>query len=456
MNTTSITININNSKPKTGFDDLDEFIVKVSNANSKNDDSPYAYQLYATPKIRKFIKKEEIPLGYLDYNDPSSIVAVPFPKQSTNFLISGGKRGVGKSNLRSLIGFDYLMGAQGLTGLCIDPKREMYTHTQPNVKMESLLENFTLHPVGHENLERLIPSMFAEDGFFLGTEFQFDTSDMNYFDLKTLMQMNSKSYQNAQERLQFMLFGADVATGKVSWKKYRSMPLPSYAELIKRARALAGDKFVNKDILVRALNNLVANGAIGTEKPVDIIGMMQQGKVPIVQTSIDADLNPVASTYCAILLRKIIEERKRFVDSKGKMGRLRKPVVVDIGEFNILYPKGRDVSSKDPIKRIYDQMRYAGISIVADSPSFASIGETAVQQSDWVISFRISSQDDKTALRIRCPNRSVIDSLSNLKIFPDARFGVPPAEAALINTDGELSIFLPFPCLSASLQEGAY
>jgi hypothetical protein len=443
-------------KPDTGVDDLDEFVTRFATTAERNGQLQYVYQLYATPKIAKILRKGEIPLGYMEQNNPDSIVSVPFPQQSTNFLISGGKRGVGKSNLRALIGFDYLMGAQGLSGICIDPKREMFTHTKPNTKMEVLLDNFTLRPVGHENLVRLIPSMFANPEVFMGKEFQFDTSDMTVFDLTTLMQMDSRNYIAAQQRLEFMLFGDKVIKGEVNWRALRNTKLPTITELIKKARVMAGDRISSKDVLSRSLNNLVSNGAVGTEYPIDLIGLMKEGKVPIVQTDIDADLNPVASTYCAIILRKIIDERKLFVDSNGTRGRLRRPAVIDIGEFNIACPSNKNVSSKDPIKRIYDQMRYAGISIVADAPSFGSIAPFAIQQSDWVITFRMQSQADRDALRTRVTNRQILDSLADLKIFQERSWGMPPAEAALIDGDGNASVFLPLPCLSASLQEGEY
>jgi hypothetical protein len=444
------------SKPNTGVPELDEFVTRFATTAERNGQLYYNYQLYATPKVQKILRKGEIPLGYMEPNNPDSIVSVPFPQSSTNFLISGGKRGVGKSNLRSLIGFDYLMGAQGLTGLCIDPKKEMYTHTKPNLKMESLLENFTLRPVGHENLVRLIPSMFSNPEVFMGKEFQFDTSDMTVYDLTTLMQMDSRNYLSAQQRLEFMLFGDKVIKGEINWRVLRNTKLPTIKELLKRARAIAGDRGLSKDVLSRSLNNLVSSGAVGTENPIDLIGLMKDGKVPIVQTDIDADLNPVASTYCAIILRKIIEERKLYVDSNGMKGRLRRPTVIDIGEFNIACPSNKNVSSKDPIKRIYDQMRYAGISIIADAPSFGSIAPFAIQQSDWVISFRVQSEADREALKTRITNRDTIIQLSNLKIFPERVYGMPPAEAALIDGEGNAVVFLPLPCLSASLQEGVY
>lgn len=444
------------NKANTGFDFLDEFVVRTSNLEERNENTNYPYQLYATPQIKKILNKGEIPLGYTEFSNPDSIISVPFPQSSTNFLISGGKRGVGKSNLRSLIGFDYLMGVQNLSGICIDPKREMYTHTQPNTKMERLLENFTLKPVGHPNLERLVPSMFAEEDVFLGKEFQFDTSDMNVYDLITMMQLTQSSYVSAQQRLQYILFGDKVEKGEVTWRMLKKAQLPGVKELIKRAKAFAGDRAFGKDVLVRSLNNLVADGAIGHENQVDIIGLIKDGKVPIVQTSIDADLNPVASAYCAVILRKIIDERKRYVDSNGFKGRLKKPIVIDVGEFNVLCPQSKDVSSKDPIKRIYDQMRYAGISICADSPSFGSVARFAMQQSDWVIAFRLSGQDDRDALKTRIPDRANLDIISNLRIFAEREPGLPPAEASLIDTDGNVEPFLPLPCLSASLQEGAY
>lgn len=444
------------NKANTGFDFLDEFVVRTANLEERNENGNYIYQLYATPQIKKILNKGEIPMGYTEFSNPDSIISVPFPQQSTNFLISGGKRGVGKSNMRSLIGFDYLMGVQNLSGICIDPKREMYTHTLPNTKMQQLLENFTLRPVGHPNLERLIPSMFTDEDMFLGKEFQFDTSDMNVYDLITMMRLTQSNYTAAQQRLQYILFGDKVDKGEVTWKMLKKAPLPGVKELIKRAKSFAGDRGFGKDVLVRSLNNLVGDGAIGNENQIDLIGMIKDGKIPIVQTSIDADLNPVASAYCAVILRKIIEERRRFVDSNGLKGRLKKPVVIDIGEFNVLCPQSKDVSSKDPIKRIYDQMRYAGISICADSPSFESVARFALQQSDWVIAFRLSGQGDRDALKTRIPDRANLDMIANLRIYPEREPGMPPAEAALIDTEGSVQPFLPLPCLSASLQEGAY
>lgn len=432
--------------------EVDDMVVRV--ADNHKSTGQFFFNTYATKRVRRALARHQIPLGFEDRGMTTGLKTLEWDGQSTTILISGGMRGVGKSVLGSLIGMDFMCGKMGLNGFFVDPKWELWSHRNAQMGFNDIFERLQLKPIAHHNLTRVTPACCADMdlGDANGLIHQYDTSQLSLFDLETMMGYGSTSAQQvlpAKARLQFSVVGIDARQQNLTWQQIRDKKAPPLDEFRQRLQDYSSGE---NDVLLRAFDNLLATGAVGNEGWHDLIKLINQDRTILYQTSLDADLSPILSAYIAKEIRDIL--RERVVATKvPEKSRLKNPIMFYADEFNTVLPRGKNVSSADPVKRIYGQMRFAGVSILGIAPSFAQINPIAIQQSDYIIAARLLSEEDVRAMGIRGLS---LQQRKNLKKLEINKKDIPPAQFALIDADGNIDTFYPLPSLSNFQEEQRY
>lgn len=338
---------------------FDELLSRTSDRHKSS--GHFFYSSYATKRIRKALSQNQIPLGFADRSMTGPLKTLQWDGNSITILISGGQRGIGKSVTGSLIGLDFLCGRMGLSGILIDPKWELWCHRKPQFGFEHIFNPLGLKPIAHPSLVRVTPACCADMdlGDANGMIHQYNSSALSLFDLETMLGFSAQSstITPAKARLKWAVCGIEARQQNLTWKQVQDKKVPALSELSQRLQDVSTGE---SDVLLRGFDNLLAMGAIGQEGAVDIMGVIDKGGIILYQTSLDSDLSPILSAYIAKELRDIIHERVIATKVPAK-SRLKSPIMVYADEFNTVLPRGYTPSSSDPIKRIYGQMRFAGV-----------------------------------------------------------------------------------------------
>ena len=216
------------------------------------------------------------------------------------------------------------------------------------------------------------------------------------------------------------------------------------------------------------LRNLISTGIIGTKKePYDIIGLLEENKVPVIQTNIQSSYRKAISAYLAPILREILTERQK--SSKNLKSRIPKPTIFYSEEFQTVHPADYHVSSKEIIKDIDNVGRSCAISRIGTCPSFSSVIDykevrdqksdvTLLHQTDLFITAKMSTKTDRTIINSFLKDQKKMNILTK-KLFIDkgrkAR-GLNPANFGLALKTGEIKIFNPLVCFSNCKREGDF
>ena len=414
--------------------------------HSKN----YLFHLEKQGVKRKQVGRFDIPLGFTDRNGNGELIKIRYDGKPKCMLVSGGNpsRGIGKSRMLELIGMDNFCMRFGVKTLMIDPKHELSTHTQPHTQFAQIFDKIGLKPQGVENLVTLTPSPLMKKGFDdQSIEYALDSSDLTYADLVTILNIDGSGGEAARSQLQMLLYGGNTKDiVNANWEELKEKKLPSINKLLQKAME-ASSRAPMDSRLIRELINAKQRGALQPNKFESIPELMGEGKNVILQTSLQSDDKDMdTAAYISHALRSVAEDRVDYVNSGGKIGHISKPILCYIDEFNIPYPKDKHPSSKDIINKIYNQMRFAGVSIIAAAPSFLDIDPLAIRQSENIFTFRVTDIKERALLYRRVgKDEHKMRILERLNYNPNLH---PRGECAWIDAMGNIETLYPLQPLS--------
>lgn len=421
----------------------------------------HTYLPYTRVKeVRKILEKGKIPLGGFDPDFTTELYSIPFTGKSMCVLCSGGSRGIGKTYDMGTYFFDMLEPFKKIHRIAFDPKHEFWTRKKPNLKMAHQLKRIGMTPIGHPNLTRVTPKCVYNRVLDQGLMTQYNTRHLTRLDLITMMNLNPDKMEDSRyiEKMDYVLYGKtyEQATqdGKpIDFAQLRRQRLPDIETIMNRLWA------TNDTVLRQKIQSLMALESMGEDRNINLIDLLNQNKLVVYQTTFRRELYGVMASYIATELRSIINERMLIVEHGGKKKtRLPYPVFMYFGEFNVYYPRAPLWrSSKEPITQVYDQMRAMGLSIWGDSPNFYSLESRSIQQSDYILTFKITGKNLKVIRDERGLSMAQADELKELFVDKNS---TPPAEIAVLpsglNPGDELTRIFPFPSLSVAQQEQSF
>lgn len=360
---------------------------------------------YQIREVQKALSRGKILVGYHDRYYQTEPYYLDYTGERICCLVSGGSAGAGKSVFGGNVVIDECDGFE-LNRFVVDPKNEFHFRKYPAESFTETLESMNppKSPKGHENMITVSPNILPNNKSDLTTFFT--NNELNRYDLLTLLAIDETTTDGSYlaSQVDQLLYGEGfdkaLESGDIEMmaKSNLNAKLPPFSKIYKDANTqLKGVK------IARGLKNLLSTQAVLDEewgkKNINIIDLMNQGKIVVLNTSDNPDLQRILSAYVSFYLRRISQARENHI--KNLSGdKLRKPVICYLGEFQTYMGKHNYSSSVEIIKQIYDVYRYRNISIFGEAPSFTEVHPVALRQSDYVFSFRPTLKED-SALKER-------------------------------------------------------
>lgn len=458
----------------------------------KKQNKGYYYQKKAPKQMVKAKREGEIILGFKDPETQEQLVKITKEQRKAqidkkkellrnkvsvenlgkgpSIVISGGKRGAGKSILASLIGIDQLAQEDKNHFMAVDPQAELRHHLKPNLKDEELFESFDLEPFGHQQEEmnnnpelKFYTPYFLEDHYpeeKQGKLTQLNSDNLHYKDLEKLIEtyLPKTGKQKLLDRFQDRLYqylkkerGYDLEKTAITGETP-----PKIEELTKHIARGKSEEKRRKNQVLRTLRKIISLGILGEKTPYhDPINEMENGDIPVFQTSTSDEWKTAISTYLSPILNEIYRDKARR--DKGKPHRLEKDqFILQAEEADVLYPQGRKLPAKKQISRYLKAGRQLGTGMVLTAPSFNSIASeddyTLIKQS-FIITARITNDVERKIIQRKLGginyNHPKIKKIQNLSYKTERlKKGMAPAEFALIDPGGRIETFYPIPSFS--------
>jgi hypothetical protein len=429
------------------FQDVREYIEFLESESSDN--------LFLRPKVKQLEReymKDRVPLGCSDNEYSGEIITRSFNIETFRILISADHAGSGKTVLGGNIACDYLPKIKDSKGrskyheVLFDSKPELHTRKKVNHNAYQLsrldrLKNNYYTPSGCENLIQVSPMFLKKrvEGSRSDLFVKYDIRDIELEDLYVLFNLyKGRGTSNVESRV-------EVLKSLVRGNKITSKEVMDILE--KRSKA---------SVLRNKLDNMMYLDILGAmDNPVNVVDLLNQGYIVDYVTGMvgQTAFKEYSMGYLGIELRRIIQARKNFkyrhVKPENKPSiSLSRPVVLYVTEFDTYCPGGQvKPSTKMMFNDLYNQDRYLGVGVIADTPNFSQVDYTAIKQSNVVLSFKIGHRECKRLQTAKYLSDLHVHQLQSLKC--DDKY---PNECALIDEnvdyDKKLTVFYPLPPLS--------
>ncbi|MCS7093762.1 MAG: ATP-binding protein [Candidatus Aenigmarchaeota archaeon] len=309
-----------------------------------------------------------------------------------------GKRGSGKSYSASVIleEFSFLPDEfrKKMSFVVIDPVGIYWSMKFPNKQQESLLREWNLEPKGLENLKVLVPSGQIDEYKKAGIPVD-GTISLNLKDLTIEEILLAFGIKRLSEE--------GVALEK-SFSKLQTRGLDF--DLLDMIEELKKDENVKKEVkqgLISLLETANSWGLV-SKKGLKVEDIVEPGKITVIDFS-RMRSEELRNLLVALLTREIYrlrvlsrkeEERAKISGEKPKFSF---PITwMLFEEAHNFIPSEKEVASSLPIKILARQGREPGVGVIVITQMPSRLHQDILSQTDIVISFRLTSRDDLTAL----------------------------------------------------------
>jgi len=149
---------------------------------------------------------------------------------------------------------------------------------------------------------------------------------------------------------------------------------------------------------------------------IDIVDRIEKGKLNVIDlSSVDED---AADVIVSTFLKRILQERKKYVQSGGSEG-FKYPIIVVLEEAHILAPKDRSTTTKYWTSRIAREGRKFGVGLCLVSQRPKGLDSDTLSQANNMIILRLVEPTDQK--HVQASSESLSDDL--LKQLPSLATG---------------------------------
>ncbi|MEM5815005.1 MAG: ATP-binding protein [Candidatus Aenigmatarchaeota archaeon] len=309
-----------------------------------------------------------------------------------------GKRGTGKSYSAGTIleEFDNLEEEfkNKMAFVVIDPVGIYWSMKFPNKQQENLLKEWNLEPKSVSSMKVLVPYGQLEDYKKAGIP------------IDGVITLNLKDLTIDEILLAFgirRLSEEGVALERIFSRLQEENVDFDFLDLIE---GLKRDENVKKEVkqgLISLLETANSWGLVSKEG-LKVEEIVEAGKITIIDVS-RMRSEELRNLLVALLTREIyrlrVLSRKEEERAKisGEKPRFSFPITwIVFEEAHNFIPAEREVASSGPIKILARQGREPGVGVIVITQMPSRLHQDILSQTDIVISFRLTSQDDLTAL----------------------------------------------------------
>jgi len=394
------------------------------------------------------IPPDKIVLGMSDRNFEGEPIQIPHRGGQQQPIIILGKMGSGKTTVAmNIIGQKF--HRYGQPTLLVDPKREFYTHYQPNQKRSSrqLLKSLGLIPKGLP-IDPITPKCckyFWENSKTSGTTYSLEMHDFNRLPTQSernqaLIELFSVGQSDAAKRELYQFLDGDFKTFKEIRDKAAFTDEIKSPSLRSSIISMYDSGVIgNRDGKSQSIYIPERMQALGSDKPNYVVDL---------RLGLEAKTDLLQAMYLKMAISDVVNDR--IMAKNFRRGNLTRAPLIAIDEADVFVPRNEKYPTKQIIEHLSTKYRAFSISAILLTQHPDLISETVIQQAHYVITSRLQSVEEKTPLRARGLSDQEIDMVMKDLYWEETD---PVKEFAIIKTNGDYETFFALDCPSQMYRE---